>query len=127
MFRELMMSVASGVVVALVLGIFRGMFGGGRRSQPVQAQNYYAAAPAPRRRRSFLGGITRIVLAVIGGVMFAQFIATYFRIGFRRNNFNPRGYGYEVYDGLYLDPKMIILTVIGTMLVWMFLLAITRR
>lgn len=121
------MSVASGVIVALVLGLFRGMFGGGgsRRNQPTQSMTYHAAPP--RRQRSFLGGITRMILAVIGGVALAQFAASYFRIGFRRNHFNPRGYGYEVYDGLYLDPKMVILTVIGTILVWMFLLAITRR
>jgi hypothetical protein len=123
MLRELLLSVASGVIVTLILQIF-GM-GGGRVGAPRQTMTSYAPLP---RRRSFVGGLFRLVLAVIGGVALAYAAAPFV---FARR-FGDYG-SYERYDrfegfrSIASHAPMLILTVIGTIIVWVVLSAMTRR
>ncbi len=127
MLRELLLSVASGVIVTLILQIF-GMGGGGRVGAPRQTMTSYAPLP---RRRSFIGGVFRLVLAVVGGVALAYAAAPFV---FARR-FGEYG-GYERYDrfdrldgfrGIASHAPILILTVIGTIIVWVVLSAMTRR
>ncbi len=121
MIRELILSVVSGVIVALILQ----MFGGGRRDTvPRQSVRNRSYAPPPRRR-SLFGRMIRLVLAVTGGVAFAQVAAPFL---FRRR-FGDFG-GFDRFDhlgGLSGHLPILVLTVIGTIVVWIFLSAVTRR
>jgi hypothetical protein len=139
MMKELLMSVASGVIVALVLQMFR--FGG--RAEPRQMrQSMPAYAPAPRRR-SGIGGLFRFILAVVGGLFLAGAAAPYV-LGFLQGGGGrgPRGRYYDGghgwfnsgyydgpnrFDGIFGLPPMLVLTVISTIIVWALLSAMTRR
>ncbi|NJM36114.1 MAG: hypothetical protein HC850_17085 [Rhodomicrobium sp.] len=124
MLRELIISVASGIIVALVLSLF-GLGGRGRSGPSQSMRNYNYAAP---RRRSFFGRIVRFVLAVAGGLAFAFFAAP-FILGRRFGDYD--GYSrfdrFDGYDGIASHVPMLILTVIGTVIVWGLLSALTRR
>jgi hypothetical protein len=127
MIKELLLSVVSGVIVAVILQMFGG--GNGRRdAAPRQSMRNYNVA-APRPRRSLFGRFIRLVIAVGGGIALAQ-IAAPFILRRRYRDFDG---GYDRFDGFdgidsiapYLP--MIGLTVIGTILVYMILSAMTRR
>lgn len=72
MIRELILSVASGVIVAFILQ----MFGGGRRDTALRpaSRSYNYVQP---RRRSFFGRLVRLILSVAGGIAFAQAVAPF--------------------------------------------------
>jgi len=148
MVKELLISVASGVIVALILQMFR--FGG--RSEPRQMhQSMPSRAAPPPRRRSGIGGLFRFVLAVGGGLFLAgataPFVMGLFREGrggyardryfegSGRGGFDGGGRwfnsGYfdspDRFDGIFGLPPMLVLTVICTILVWALLSAMTRR
>jgi hypothetical protein len=121
MIRELILSVVSGVIVALILQ----MFGGRRRDTvPRRSVRNHDYAPPPRRR-SLFGKMIRLVLAVAGGIAFAQVAAPFL---FRRR-FGDFG-GFDRFDnlgGLSEHLPILVLTVIGTIVVWIFLSTVTRR
>ena len=123
MLKELIVSVISGIIVALLLQIFGGR---GRRDQaaPRQSmQNYnYGSAPP---RRSGVGRLLRVILAVGGGIVLAQMAAPFVL----RRRYRDFDGGFD-FDGIHsLAPylPMIGLTVVSTFLVYMLLSAITRR
>lgn len=139
--KELLISVASGIIVALVLNMFR--IGGGE-STPRHA---VYAAPQPARRRSGGGGMFRFLLAVAGGLGLA-FAAAPFVLGAlqgeRRGGIGalrarledydgPRrwmfdsGYYDRGQDGIFGLPPLLVLTIVCTILVWVLLSAMTRR
>src|SRR5262245_61179877 len=138
MMKELLISVASGVIVALILQMFR--FGG--RAEPRDMrQSMPGYAPPPRKRRSGIGGLVRFILAVVGGLFLAGAAAPYV-LGFFQEGRRPRGRFYDGgqgwfnsgyydgpdrFDGIFGLPPMLVLTVIGTIVVWLFLSALTRR
>lgn len=132
MLKELLMSVASGVIVAMVLQMFR-LSGGSSRAP---RQTMYAAAP-PRRRG---GGFFRFLLAVAGGLVLAvataPFVLQFLHGGRSGRRFfdgdGPRrffdsGYYDRGYDGIFGLPPLLVLTIIGTVFVWMLLSAMSRR
>jgi len=135
MLKELLISVVSGVIVALILQIFRT----GRRGEarPVQARGY---APPPPRRRGGMGGLMRFIAAVAGGLVLA-YAAAPFLLGFARGERGPRGRfgdegprwfgggydGYDRFDGFFGLPPMLVLTIVATIIVWAVLSAVTRR
>jgi hypothetical protein len=132
MLRELLISVVSGIIVALVLQIFRG--GGGSRSSAPR-QTMYAGAP-PRRSG---GGLFRFILAVAGGLVLA-FTAAPFVLdalhggrggGYGRGRFydggGPGGYFDRGGDAIFGLPPLLVLTVLGTIIVWVLLSAVSRR
>jgi hypothetical protein len=138
MMKELLMSVASGVIVALLLQIFR--FGG--RTEPRQMRQSIPSY-APARRRSGIGGLFRFILAVVGGLFLAGAAAPYV-LGFLqggggrggRGRYYDGGHGWfnsgyydgpDRFDGIFGLPPMLVLTVIGTIIVWALLSAMTRR
>jgi hypothetical protein len=141
MMKELLVSVASGVIVALLLQMFR--FGG--RTEP-RDMRQSMPRHAPPRRRSGIGGLFRFILAVVGGLLLAGAAAPYvlpFLHGGRggpRGGFyggsGGRGHGWfnsgyydgpDHFTGIFGLPPMLVLTVIGTIVVWLFLSALTRR
>jgi hypothetical protein len=124
MLRELLLSVASGVIVALILQIF----GVGRRRNTAPRQpmrNYHYAPP---RRRSFFGRVIRLILSVAGGIAIAQAAAPLIL----RRRFGDFG-DYDRYDrvGGFGDISnhvpILVMTVIGTIIVYMVLSIMTRR
>jgi hypothetical protein len=142
MLKELLISVASGVIVALVLQMFRF---GGRSSEPRRSgprQTMYAAPPPARRSG---GGFSRFILAVVGGLVLAFFAAPMvidalhgggggrggWGGGGGRGRFydggGPGGYFDRGGDSIFGLPPMLVLTIIGTILVWMVLSAFRRR
>jgi hypothetical protein len=138
MMKELLMSVASGVIVALLLQMFRF---GGRADSGQMRQSMPGYAPA--RRRSGIGGLFRFVLAVVGGVFLAGAAAPYVlaflgegRGRGGRSRYGDGGQGWfnsgyydspDRFDGIFGLPPMLVLTVVATIIVWLFLSAITRR
>jgi len=136
MLKELLISVASGIIVALILQMFR--LGGSRSSGP--RQTMYGAPPA---RRSGGGGFFRFILAVIGGIALAFFAAPFVLEalhggggrggwgGGGRGRFydggGPGGYFDRGGDSIFGLPPMLVLTIIGTIVVWMVLSAFRRR
>ena len=139
MMKELLISVASGVIVALILQMFRS----GGRSEPRQMRQSIPAYAQPRRR-SGIGGLFRFILAVAGGVFLAGAAAPYvlgflhegggrggrgrFHDGGGQGWFNSGYYdGPDRFDGIFGLPPMLVLTVIGTIIVWALLSAMTRR
>jgi hypothetical protein len=141
MLKELLISVASGVIVAMILQMFRS----GGRSEPRQVRQAVSGYAPPPRRRSGIGGLFRLVLAVGGGVFLAGAAAPYvlrFLDGGRGGGWRGRygdggggrgwfnsGYfdGPDRFDGIFGLPPMLVLTVICTILVWALLSAMTRR
>jgi hypothetical protein len=140
MMKELLISVASGVIVAMILQMFR--FGG--RSEPRQLRQSMPAYAPPPRRRSGIGALFRLVLAVGGGLALAVASAPFVREllhggyggggrGGRSfdggGRFGGGGYydGYDRFDGIFGLPPMLVLTVLGTIIVWVLLSAVTRR
>ncbi len=109
MLKELIVSVVSGIIVALILQIFR--FGGSRRQAGPRQSMSYAAAPA---RRSGGGGLLRFILAVGGGIALAYGAAP-FILGRHFRNF---GGDYDRFDrdfgGFASHAPMLILTVVAT-------------
>ena len=131
MLRELLISVVSGIIVALVLQMFR--FGGGSRSSAPR-QTMYSAPP----RRSG-GGFFRFIIAVAGGLVLA-FVAAPFVLdalhggrggGYGRGRFydggGPGGYFDRGGDAIFGLPPLLVLTIIGTIIVWVLLSAMSRR
>jgi hypothetical protein len=128
MLKELLLSVVSGIIVALILQVFR--FGRSRsQAGPRQAMSYHAA-PA-RRGGSFFGGLLRFGLAVAGGMALAYSVAPFifgrrfrdFGDGGRFDRFDP----FDGFDGIASHAPMLILTVVATIIVWALLSALTRR
>jgi hypothetical protein len=134
MLKELLVSVVSGVIVALILQIFRFGGNGGRTSVPRQV--VYSAPPA---RRSGGGGFVRFVLAVMGGLVLAFAAAPVVLSalhgrrrdgGFRGRVFDgggPGGYFDRGNDALFGLPPLLVLTIICTIVVWVVLSALRRR
>jgi hypothetical protein len=137
MLKELLVSVASGIIVALVLQMFR--LSGNRDTGPRQSIRAYAPPP---RRRSGIGGLFRFVLAVAGGVFLAGAAAPYVLQALHGGRDGGRGRFYDGggrwfdsgyydspdrFDGIFGLPPMLVLTVIGTIIVWALLSALTRR
>ena len=120
MLRELLVSIVSGIVVALVLGIFRG----GRGVEPPRQSVRYDNRPV-RRRGSLFGGLVRFVLSVAGGLALAIF-AMPFIFGRRFGNFGHPD-RFDGFQGLSSHAPILILTVVGTIIVWSLLSALTRR
>lgn len=119
MLKELLLSVVSGVIVALVLQ----MFGSGRRRETAPRQNQsvhnYRAA---RRGPGLFGRLIKLGLAVTGGIAFAQAVTPIvFRSRFDR---------FDRFEALNTLPPYgiaVILTVIGTILAYMILSIVFRR
>lgn len=135
MLKELLISVVSGVIVAILLQMFR--LGGNRSSGP--RQTMYGSAPP---RRSGGGGMFRFILAVAGGLALAFFAAPFVLEvlhggGGRGGGYNPRGrfmdgggpggYFDRGGDAIFGLPPMLVLTIIGTIFVWLLLSAFSRR
>jgi len=143
MMKELLISVASGVIVTLILQMFR--LGGGSREPRQMRQAMPSYAPPPKRR-SGIGGLFRFVVAVAGGLFLAG-AASPFVLGMLHGGrggggghgrFYDRGGGggwfnsgyYDSpdrFDGIFGLPPLLVLTVICTILVWVLLSAMTRR
>ena len=129
MIKELLISVASGVIVALILQMFR-LGGSSRASAPRQTMY---GAPPPRRSG---GGFFRFVLAVIGGIALAYAAAPFVleaRYGGGRRWDGPRGRYFDSgyydrgFDGIFGLPPLLVLTIICTIIVWVLLSAMRRR
>jgi len=132
MLKELILSVISGVIVALILQLF----GAGRRRETAPRQSMRNVRYETPRRRSFLGRLVRLVLAVGGGLVFAQAAAPFvmrrlaaFDDGERFERFErfDRFERLDGVDGVAVHWPVIALTVIGTIVVYMLLSALTRR
>ncbi len=122
MLRELILSVASGVIVAVVMQVFG--FGNGRR-EVAPRQNMRNYNYAPPKRRSFFGRFVRLILSVLGGIAFAQAAAPFIlRRGFGEFERFDR---FDRFDGWAGDIPILVLTVVGTIVVYMILSALTRR
>ena len=133
MLKELLVSVVSGVIVALILQVFRFGGSGGRTSVPRQA-----VYNAPPPRRSGGGGLFRFVLAVIGGLVLAFAAAPVVLSalhdrhggGFRGRFYDgggPGGYFDRGGDAIFGLPPLLVLTIICTIVVWVVLSALRRR
>lgn len=118
MLRDLIISVISGVVVALILQIF----GFGRSKSAAPSQTMTMNNYKQPRRRSMFGGLVRLVLAVAGGIAFAQAAAPFIFGRVLRSSG-----AFERYEALTPQTVVIGLTVLGTIIAWMILSAITRR
>jgi hypothetical protein len=131
MLKELLISIVSGVVVAVLLQIFH--IGGSSGSSNAPRQTMYNAAPPARRRG---GGFFRFVFAIIGGLGLA-YVAAPFVLealhggrggGYGRGRYFDSGY-YDRGggDGLFGLPPLLVLTIIGTIIIWVLLSALRRR
>ena len=127
MLQELLVSVVSGIVVAIILGMF-GMGGGNSAPPPPrQSMRYYEAPP---RRRGGGGGLMRFILSVAGGLGLAVFAMPlvfgrhFGRGGGGDGDFDRFDHGFR---GLASHAPILILTVVGTIIVWSVLSAFTRR
>jgi hypothetical protein len=125
MLRELLVSIISGIAVTLILGIFR--FGGGRQA-PEPRRSARSQVYAPQRRGSVFGGFLRFVLSVAGGLALA-FAAMPFVFGRRFGSFDhyDRFDRFDGFHGITSHAPVLILTVIGTIIVWVLLSGLTRR
>lgn len=125
MLKELVISVISGVIVAMILQVFPS--GGSRSEAGPRHSVTYRAAP-PQRRGSFFGGLLRFILAVVGGLALAYSVAP-FIFGHRGRDFG--GYDrFDRFDGfgeITSHAPMLILTVVATIIVWALLSALMRR
>ena len=129
MLRELLLSVASGIIVAVVMQIFRRR--DNRVRQVVSSPNY----SQPRRRGSVGGGLLRFVLAIAGGLALA-YSAAPFILPRRFRDFDDGGDrfggrdgfdGFDGIDAITANGPMLILTVVSTIVIWMLLSAMMRR
>jgi hypothetical protein len=125
MLKELLLSIVSGVIVAVILQVFR--FGRSRSEAGPRQSVGYHAAPA-RRGGSFFGGLLRFFLAVAGGIALAYSVAP-FIFGRRFRDFGDydRFDRFDGFDGIVSHAPMLILTVVATIIVWALLSALTRR
>lgn len=128
MLKELLLSIVSGVIVAMILQAFR--FGRSRSEVAPRQSMSYHAAPA-RRGGSLFGGLLRFVFAVAGGIALAYSVAP-FIFGRRFRDFGggdrfDRFDGYDGFEGLAAHAPMLILTVVATIIVWALLSALSRR
>jgi hypothetical protein len=142
MMKELVISVVSGVIVAIILQMFRSS----GRSEPRQMRQAMPSYAPPPRQRSGIGGLFRFVLAVAGGVFLAGMAAPfvqgmlhggrgggggrgrYWDGGGGQGWFNSGYYDSpDRFDGIFGLPPMLVLTVICTILVWALLSAMSRR
>jgi hypothetical protein len=126
MLKELIISVVSGLIIALILQLF-GVGNSGntapRQSQSIRNYNY-----APPKRRSFFGRLVRLVLSVVAGIAFAQAAAPFImRRQFGDFDRYERFDRFDGVEGLANFAPIIILTVIGTAIAYMILSALTRR
>lgn len=124
MLKELIVSIISGIIVALLLQVFggRGDRGSSAPSQSMNTYNYRPAAP----RRSAFGRLVRLILAVGGGILLAQMAAPFIL----RRRYRDFDGGFDGFDGLHsITPylPMIGLTIVSTILVYVLLSAMTRR
>lgn len=126
MLKELIISVVSGVIVAVILQVFR--FGGSSSSQAAPRQNVGYRGPPPRRGGSFFGWFIRFFLAIGGGLALAYSVAP-FIFGRRFRDFGDydRFDGYDGLNGIASHAPMLILTVVATIIVWVVLSALMRR
>lgn len=127
MLKELIISVFSGIIVAVVLQMFGGR-GGRREPAPRQSMQTYHYSAAPPRR-SGLGRFIRLILAVGGGIALAQ-IAAPFVLRRRYRDFDGGFDRFDGFDGIHsIGPylPMIGLTIVSTIFVYMLLSAMTRR
>jgi hypothetical protein len=142
MMKELVISVVSGVIVAMILQMFRA----GGRSEPRQMRQATPSYAPPPKRRGGIGGLFRLLLAVAGGVFLAG-MASPFVLGILHGGRGGGGRGRywdgggggqgwfnsgyydspDRFDGIFGLPPMLVLTVICTILVWALLSAMTRR
>jgi hypothetical protein len=124
MLRELILSVVSGIIVAVILQAFR--FGRPRREAgPRQSMSYHAVSE--RRGGGFFGGLVRFALAMAGGIALAYSVAP-FVLRRRYRDFGGDGFdGFDGFDGLAAAAPMLILTVFATIIVWALLSALTQR
>ena len=118
MLKELLLSIVSGVVVAVILQVFRF---GRSSSEAVPRQSMGDHAAPTRRSSSFFGGLFRFILAVAGGIGLAYSVAPFI---LRRRY---RDFGGDGFDGLAAAAPMLVLTVVATIIVWALLSALTRR
>jgi hypothetical protein len=129
MMRELVVSVVSGVIVAMILGMFR--IGGGRAPEPPRQSVRYYEAPQRRSGGGFFGGLMRFILSVAGGLALAYAAMPFiFGRSFGRYDGYDRFDRFDRFDGfrdLSSHAPILILTVIGTIIVWSVLSAISRR
>ena len=102
---ELIVSIVGGVVTAMILGIFSR-----NNNNAVQVQQPVATRREPRKS-SALGDVFRLILAVVGGFVFAMFVG---RILIQAGII-PRGI-----------PSRLGLMVVGTVMCWL-LLSLGRR
>ena len=124
MLKELLLSIVSGVIVAVILQAFR--FGRSRsEAAPRQGMSYHGA-PA-RRSGSFFGGLLRFFLAIAGGIALAYSVAPFILRRRYRDFGGDRFDGFDGFDGLAAAAPMLILTVIATIIVWALLSALSRR
>jgi hypothetical protein len=129
MLREILLSVASGIIVAVVMQIFRRR--DNRVRQVVSSPNY----SQPRRRSSVGGGLLRFVLAIAGGQALAYSVAPFilprrfrdFDGGDDRFGGRDRFDGFDGIDAITANGPMLILTVVSTIVIWMLLSAMMRR
>jgi hypothetical protein len=131
MLKELLISIVSGVIVAILLQIFR--IGGSTSPSNAPRQTMYGSAPPARRSGG--GGFFRFVLAVIGGLVLA--VATMPFVlealhggrggGYGRGRSFDSGYYDRGGDGIFGLPPLLVLTIIGTIIVWVLLSALRRR
>ena len=140
MLKELVISVVSGVVVAVILQMF-GRRGGDRSRGSAPRQAMYASAPPPARSGG--GGFFRFALAVVGGLILAFAVAPMVLDamngggrgwgggGGGRGRFydggGPGGYFDRGGDGILGLPPLLVLTIVGTVIVWVLLSAMKRR
>lgn len=127
MLKELIISVVSGVIVAVLLQMFGGR-GDRREPAPRQSMQTYSYNPAPPRRSGF-GRFIRLILAVGGGIVLAQMVAP-FILRRRYRDFDGGYDRFDGFDGIHsISPylPMIGLTIASTILVYMLLSALTRR
>ncbi|WP_125461834.1 MULTISPECIES: hypothetical protein [Rhodomicrobium] len=126
MLRELLLSVASGVIVALIMQVFGG---GSRRDTGMRQTMSNVNYSQPRRQRSFGGGLARFVLAIGGGLALAYSVAP-FILPRRFRDFDG---GYDRFDdfngfhAITANAPMLILTILGTIVIWLLLSALMRR
>lgn len=131
MLRELLLSVASGVIVTLILQLIGPGGSQGGRAPRADLRDYTGPPP---RRAGFFGGLTRFAIAVVGGLALA-YVAAPFVFGRRFGEFGNYGRfnrfdrldGIDGLGGIMSHTPMLILTAIGTIIVWVLLSAISRR
>jgi hypothetical protein len=112
MLKELIVSVISGIIVAMILQIFPSR--ARSESQPPMRK---PIAPQPAAQRgSSIGGLMRFIVSVAGGMGLAYTVA---------HSLHLRHLGHG--DDIASHAPMLVLTIIGTFIVWLLLSAMTRR